>query len=329
MNSLAEATTAYKHVRIDTSGTPIIAGTNVKVVELVTAHAAYGWSPEELHFHHPYLSMGQIHSALAYYWDHKGQLDADIDRRGRDEEEGLSMISRPGGITVLCITLIIIGIFGICGGLFGVANQVSGDARLRASFEMQATTWERLGVDPIKVQELNEQADNEATAKMQALRPVSWLAISLGLAISAMLIYGAIRAWRPDPGAPVLLRRILIAAIVLGVIDTAFNSYVGLQMVKFGQNYTQQLADILKASNDGQLTDRAIIFAEASFRKAGPILMASQAIATFLDLFEVFIFVIGLWYLRKPNAVAYFSPPPAPASPRSLPAGSSSAPAGR
>jgi hypothetical protein len=53
----------------------------VKVVELVLDHLAHGWSPEELHFQHPTLSMGQIHSALAYYWDHKAQLDQDIERR--------------------------------------------------------------------------------------------------------------------------------------------------------------------------------------------------------------------------------------------------------
>jgi hypothetical protein len=42
---------------------------------------AYGWSPEELHFQHPYLTLGQIHSALAYYWDHQEELDQDIARR--------------------------------------------------------------------------------------------------------------------------------------------------------------------------------------------------------------------------------------------------------
>ena len=42
---------------------------------------AYGWSPEELPFQHPYLSLGQIHSALAYYWDHQDALDQDIARR--------------------------------------------------------------------------------------------------------------------------------------------------------------------------------------------------------------------------------------------------------
>ena len=53
----------------------------MKVVELVLDHLAYGWSPEELHFQHPYLSMGQIFSALAYYWDHKTEVDEDIERR--------------------------------------------------------------------------------------------------------------------------------------------------------------------------------------------------------------------------------------------------------
>ena len=53
----------------------------MKVVELVMAQMAYGWSPEELHFQHPYLTMNQIHSALAYYWEHKEELDADIKRR--------------------------------------------------------------------------------------------------------------------------------------------------------------------------------------------------------------------------------------------------------
>lgn len=53
----------------------------MKLVELILDNIAYGWSPEELHFQHPYLSMGQIHSALAYYWDHKQAVDQDIERR--------------------------------------------------------------------------------------------------------------------------------------------------------------------------------------------------------------------------------------------------------
>ena len=73
--------TDYHHITVESDGTALIAGTTMKVVELVLDNKAYGWSPEELHFQHPYLSMGQIHSALAYYWDHKDELDQDIERR--------------------------------------------------------------------------------------------------------------------------------------------------------------------------------------------------------------------------------------------------------
>ena len=73
--------TRYEHITLDEAQVPMIAGTTIKVVELVLDHLAYGWSPEELHFQHPYLTMGQIYSALAYYWDHKTELDQDIERR--------------------------------------------------------------------------------------------------------------------------------------------------------------------------------------------------------------------------------------------------------
>ena len=84
---MPETMTTYEHVQLDADGVPTIVGTNMKVVELVMAQLAHGWSPEELHFQHPYLSLGQIHSALAYYWDHKADLDADIEHRRQYAEE--------------------------------------------------------------------------------------------------------------------------------------------------------------------------------------------------------------------------------------------------
>jgi len=73
--------TRYEHIVLDENNVPLIAGTTMKVIELVLDRIAYGWSPEELHFQHPYLTMGQIYSALAYYADHQEELDADIQRR--------------------------------------------------------------------------------------------------------------------------------------------------------------------------------------------------------------------------------------------------------
>ncbi|WP_225886419.1 DUF433 domain-containing protein [Leptolyngbya sp. PCC 6406] len=83
-NAMLETThqsTEYKYIRLKDDGVPHIAETTMKVVELVTSHLTYGWSPAELHFQYPHITMSQIYSALAYYWDHKADIDADIDRR--------------------------------------------------------------------------------------------------------------------------------------------------------------------------------------------------------------------------------------------------------
>ena len=73
--------TEYKYIELNEDNVPIIAGTTMKIVELVEAEIAYGWSPAELHLNHRYLTMSQILSALAYYWDRKQELDAEIKRR--------------------------------------------------------------------------------------------------------------------------------------------------------------------------------------------------------------------------------------------------------
>ena len=73
--------TAYEHIVTDERGVPLIEGTTTKVIELVLDVMAHGWSPDEIQFQHPHLTLGQIHSALAYYWDHKEELDRDIERR--------------------------------------------------------------------------------------------------------------------------------------------------------------------------------------------------------------------------------------------------------
>lgn len=68
---------------MDKSGVAWIDDTNVKVVEVMIDHLAYGHSPEEIHLQHPHLSLAQVHAAFSYYFDHQAELDAEIDRRHR------------------------------------------------------------------------------------------------------------------------------------------------------------------------------------------------------------------------------------------------------
>jgi uncharacterized protein (DUF433 family) len=66
------------HIHLDEAGVPWIDDTNVKVIEVVLVKIAHGWSPEEMHFQHPDLSLSQIHAALLYYYDHQQAFDAAV-----------------------------------------------------------------------------------------------------------------------------------------------------------------------------------------------------------------------------------------------------------
>ena len=50
----------------------------MKVEQLALDHLAYGWDAAQLHLQYPYLSLGEIYGALAYYYDHKGEMDQAI-----------------------------------------------------------------------------------------------------------------------------------------------------------------------------------------------------------------------------------------------------------
>ena len=73
--------TEYKYVQLDDRNIPIIEGTSMKIVELLTSVKAYGWTPEELLESYPHLTLSKIYSALAYYLDNQQEIDADIERR--------------------------------------------------------------------------------------------------------------------------------------------------------------------------------------------------------------------------------------------------------
>jgi uncharacterized protein (DUF433 family) len=77
----------YPHIAFDENGTAIIKGTRIKVRVLIATHIAYKLNAEQLQAQYPDLRLGQIHSALAYYYDHKRQVDREIARGLRRADE--------------------------------------------------------------------------------------------------------------------------------------------------------------------------------------------------------------------------------------------------
>lgn len=59
------------------SGRPCIAGTGLRVTDVVIATNIHLQSPEEIATNYG-VSLAQVHAALAYYYEHQAELDTDI-----------------------------------------------------------------------------------------------------------------------------------------------------------------------------------------------------------------------------------------------------------
>jgi uncharacterized protein (DUF433 family) len=74
-------------IEIDGRGMAYIQGTRMKVIMIALDRIAYGWDADEIQRQHPHLSLGQIHTALAFYYEHKAECDAQIEARSRMADE--------------------------------------------------------------------------------------------------------------------------------------------------------------------------------------------------------------------------------------------------
>jgi uncharacterized protein (DUF433 family) len=82
------STIATSPIEIREDGVAWIIGTNTKAIEVALDHLAHGWSPEEIYFqHYGQLSLAQIYGALAYYYEHQAEFDAEIKAEVDEVEE--------------------------------------------------------------------------------------------------------------------------------------------------------------------------------------------------------------------------------------------------
>lgn len=90
---MATATkTVFPHITTDPEvchGRPCVAGTRVRVMDIVAAHEQ-GIAPVELqdYFATRPLTLAEIYAALAYYNDHKDEIEADFAEAERVAAEG-------------------------------------------------------------------------------------------------------------------------------------------------------------------------------------------------------------------------------------------------
>jgi uncharacterized protein (DUF433 family) len=75
-------------------GTVYIGGTGIKV-RLLAEATRQGYTVADLQEAHPQLTLAQIHAALAYYYAHQQEMDADLAQRALQVEEWRSKSGQP------------------------------------------------------------------------------------------------------------------------------------------------------------------------------------------------------------------------------------------
>jgi uncharacterized protein (DUF433 family) len=72
-------------------GKPRIAGSRIRVQDVVVWHERMGLSADEIVSRYAQLSLSDVYAALAYYHDHRTEIDADM-ARGRALAEELQQL---------------------------------------------------------------------------------------------------------------------------------------------------------------------------------------------------------------------------------------------
>ena len=81
--ALSKETTIHPYIVINKDicdGSPIIAGTRTRVIDIAMEYEVLGRSPDEIIRSHPHVSLYHIHDALSYYYENRGELDRKIKR---------------------------------------------------------------------------------------------------------------------------------------------------------------------------------------------------------------------------------------------------------
>ncbi|MGL4513896.1 MAG: DUF433 domain-containing protein [Lacipirellulaceae bacterium] len=56
-------------------GKPCVAGTRVRVWDVATHVEHFGETPDQVLHAYPHLSLADVYGAMAYYWDHREEIE--------------------------------------------------------------------------------------------------------------------------------------------------------------------------------------------------------------------------------------------------------------
>ncbi len=90
----------YPHIIEENGQSPCLERwPRVRVAQIAMDHLGRAWSSDEIARQYPHLSLSEIHSALAYYFDHQEEIDSEI-RAELPQPDGRSSLARQSPLAI-------------------------------------------------------------------------------------------------------------------------------------------------------------------------------------------------------------------------------------
>jgi uncharacterized protein (DUF433 family) len=94
---MVEHITSHIEIRKNRDGQEraYIAGTRIRVQDIYAYAEVHGMSPDEVVTQLPQLTLGQVHAALSYYFDHRQEIQEEI-RQDEEFVQSMRALTGPG-----------------------------------------------------------------------------------------------------------------------------------------------------------------------------------------------------------------------------------------
>jgi uncharacterized protein (DUF433 family) len=88
---MSTVVTAYPHIeKPETGPAHLKRFPRIRVAMIVMDYLSHGYSPDEMVKQFPHLTLAEAHAAMVYYYDHKDEIDGEIERETRDVEQWIA-----------------------------------------------------------------------------------------------------------------------------------------------------------------------------------------------------------------------------------------------
>lgn len=204
-------------------------------------------------------------------------------------------VTRPGGLTALCILAIVLGALGLMTGLLGLAAAALQDPLQKLAAGIQPEQGEEAA-------RMQQQVADESRdfAKQHFVRN---LVFSLArLVVASCLLFGGIFALRLNAAG----RKILLFAFAAGILFELFQIWPMIEVLGFTDRVMEMQQQMVgNAPNGGDAAGTMRLMAKM-------VAVMQVAMMGGMLLTKIACYGFGLWYLTRPHISALYVRPALP-----------------